>query len=403
MAGGKKGLRNSTPSHYGPDAAGRSALGQYVLGQYDLGQYDLGQYNWECRGYDEPLMLVKVAKLRMCVRVLAIAGAAMTALPAAVEALSIELKDVAADRVERQIAAAAGALPLPNTPNIADFNDRLKEKGVRLSSPIIIRVFKSESELEIWKEKDSAFVLFATYPICHWSGSLGPKLRDGDKQAPEGYYTVNRSQTRHQGRWPKSLNIGFPNILDQSLARTGSNILIHGGCSSVGCFAMTNPVMDEIQNLTEAALDGGEDHVPVQVYPFRLTDENMKANAASPWFDFWNNMKQGYDAFERVHKAVAVSVCEGRYSFEPVNRASDAGPLKACAPTMTGLQEQDKWLRDVPAPDMSRSAEALKPEAQPEAPLEGMKPEATKSEGTTFIPRLHYPLPLADAEANPPG
>ncbi len=317
-------------------------------------------------------------QLRGCVQVLAVAGAALTLMPTSAGALVIELKDVAADRVERQIAAAAGALPLPNTPNVADFNDRLRDKGVRLGSPIIIRIFKSESELEIWKEKDDAFVLFATYPICHWSGSVGPKMRDGDKQAPEGYYTVNRTQTRHQGRWPKSLNIGFPNILDQSLARSGSNILIHGGCSSVGCFAMTNPVMDEIQNLTETAIDSGEENVPVQVYPFRMTDDNMKANAASPWFDFWANMKEGYDAFEKTHKAIAVNVCEGRYSFEPVSRAADAGTLKACSPTMIGIQDQNRWLRDVPAP------------------------ESPKAEGT-FIPRLHLPLPLADAEVNPPG
>jgi murein L,D-transpeptidase YafK len=332
-------------------------------------------------------MTLEVARLRAFVKVLAIAGAALTVFSAAAQALSIELKDVAADRVERQIAAAAGALPLPNTPNVADFSERLKDKGVRLSSPIIIRIFKSESELEVWKEKGDTYVHFATYPICHWSGSVGPKMRDGDKQAPEGFYTVTRAQTRHQGRWPKSLNIGFPNILDQSLARTGSNILIHGGCSSVGCFAMTNPVMDEIQNLAEAALDGGQDHVPVQVYPFRLTDANMKANAASPWFDFWTNMKEGYDAFEKAHRPVAVSVCEGRYSFEPVSRASDAGSLKACAPTMSGLQEQDRWLRDVPEPEPPTA--------------EMLKPKVPQTEEDTFIPRFH--LPLADAESAPPG
>src|ERR1700709_1481267 len=97
------------------------------------------------------------------------------------EALSIELKDVAADRVERQRAAAAGALPLPGTPNVAVLQERLRDAGVTLAAPILIRIFKAESELEIWKQKDDAFVLFATYPICHWSGTIGPKLRDGDK------------------------------------------------------------------------------------------------------------------------------------------------------------------------------------------------------------------------------
>jgi murein L,D-transpeptidase YafK len=309
------------------------------------------------------------AQLRGYAQALALAGASSALVCGTAQALTIELKDVAADRVERQRAAAAGALPLPNTPNVAEFTDRLRAKDVKLSSPIVIRIFKSESELEIWKEKEGAYILFATYPICHWSGSVGPKMRDGDKQAPEGYYTVTRAQTRHYGRWPKSLNIGFPNILDQSQARTGDNILIHGGCSSVGCFAMTNPVMDEIQTLTESAIDGGQEYVPVQVYPFRMTDANMKANASSPWANFWSNMKEGYDIFEQFHKPVAVSVCDGRYHFERVDHANEAASLTACAPTLTGIHEQDEWLRDVPAPSSRRIDGNSTPKARPQPPL----------------------------------
>ena len=326
------------------------------------------KYGYEFRGCIESSMPLHASQFRRSVKVLARAGAALACISCAAQALVIELKDVAADRVERQRAAAAGALPLPNTPNVSEFNDRVKAKGVRLSSPVIIRVFKSESELEVWKEKDGAFLLFATYPICHWSGSVGPKLRDGDKQAPEGYYTVNRAQTHHQGRWPKSLNIGFPNILDQSQARTGSNILIHGGCSSVGCFAMTNPVMDEIHLLTESAIDGGQEHVPVQVYPFRMTDQNMQANASSPWMNFWANMKEGYDAFEKTHQSVAVSVCDGHYYFQQANRANEAGPLSACQPTLTGIHEQNDWLRDVPAPSMRKIEGNSQPGARPQLP-----------------------------------
>ncbi len=322
-------------------------------------------------------MTVNVAQVRVCIGALVSAAFAI-ALSAGASALTIELKDVAADRVERQRAAAAGALPLPNTPNIADFTQRLSQKSLDMSSAIVIRVFKSESELEVWKEKNGTFVLFAVYPICHWSGSVGPKLRDGDKQAPEGFYAVNRSQSRHVGRWPRSLNIGFPNILDQSQARTGSNILIHGGCSSVGCFAMTNPVMDEIHTLTEAALDGGQDWVPVQVFPFRMTDANMEANAGSPWADFWLNMKEGYDAFEKTRRAFAVSVCDGRYIFQDVDGPQNAGGIEACAPTLTGIREQDEWLREVPLPSSRR--------------IEGRS-----------TPRGSSPPPIADASESPPG
>ena len=317
-----------------------------------------------CRGLNKGLMrsemTYRVAQIWMCVHVLVAAGISLTALTAPASALTIELKDVAADRVERQRAAAAGALPLPGTPNVAELSDRLQEKGVTLSAPIMIRVLKSESELEVWKEKDGSFILFATYPICHWSGSVGPKMRNGDKQAPEGYYTVTRAQTRHIGRWPKSLNIGFPNILDQSQARTGDNILIHGGCSSVGCFAMTNPVMDEIHNLTTAAIDGGQEHVQVEVFPFRLTDENMKAHAGSPWENFWVNMKEGWDAFEQWRMPPIVSVCDGSYHFERADRANGSGGIEACSPTLAGIRDQDQWLRDVPAP--SANGEKIEPE-----------------------------------------
>jgi murein L,D-transpeptidase YafK len=268
------------------------------------------------------------------------------------QALTIELKDVAPDRVERQRAAATGALPLPGTPNVAVLQERLRDKGVALSSPILIRIFKAESELEIWKQKDRGdpFVLFATYPICHWSGTLGPKLRDGDRQAPEGFYTVSRMQARHVGRWPISIDLGYPNIMDQSQARTGGDILIHGGCSSVGCFAMTNPVSEEIHQLTLAAIDAGEDLVPVQVLPFRMTAENMIAQSASPWTPFWNNLKEGYDLFEKTHRPPVVGVCSGRYIFSETPPGALPGPLDACEPTLASIREQDDWLRNVPTP-----------------------------------------------------
>jgi murein L,D-transpeptidase YafK len=283
---------------------------------------------------------------------LAVLAAMTLAVACAQEAyaLSIELKDVAADRVERQRAAAAGALPLPGTPNVAVLQERLRDKGVTLASPILIRIFKSESELEIWKQRGDAYVLFATYPICHWSGTIGPKLRNGDKQAPEGYYTITRGQARHVGRWPRSLDIGFPNILDQSQARTGSDILIHGGCSSIGCFAMTNPVSDEIHQLTLSAIEAGEDMVPVHILPFRMTDQNMAAQNKSPWIAFWNNLREGYDLFERTKRAPSVSVCSGRYIFRDVRPGEAAGPLEACGPTLMAIREQDEWLKGVPRP-----------------------------------------------------
>lgn len=282
-------------------------------------------------------------------------------------ALSIELKDVAADRIERQRAAAEGALPLPGTPNIAMLDERLKEKGVTLADPILIRIFKTESELEIWKLKGGAFTLFATYPICHWSGTTGPKLRSGDKQAPEGFYTLTRAQIYRLGRWPKSLNIGFPNFYDQSQARTGSDILIHGGCSSVGCFAMTNPVMDEIHLLTASALENGEDNIPVHIFPFRMTDDAMRTHTNSPWTAFWVDLKVGFDAFEASKRAPHVSVCDGRYRFEDGERPATAGPITACNGQYAMMQQQNHWLNNVPPPAPSKVAASADPAASAKA------------------------------------
>lgn len=255
------------------------------------------------------------------------------------EAVSIELKDVAADRIERQRAAAEGNLPLPGTPDLSRLEERLAEKGVKLGAPILLRAFKSESEFEVWIRKDDSFILFATYPVCHWSGTLGPKLQEGDKQTPEGFYTVTRRQIRHVGRWPRSLNLGFPNPYDQALARTGSHILVHGGCSSVGCFAMTNSVIEEIYQITEEAISEGQPYVPVHVYPFRMSEENLASQKDSPWYGFWANLKEGYDAFERTRRPPRVSTCEGRYSFTDVapEEGADPGPLAVCGETLAAL------------------------------------------------------------------
>jgi hypothetical protein len=157
------------------------------------------------------------------------------------------------------------------------------------------------------------FELFATYPICFWSGKLGPKQREGDRQAPEGFYSVGLEQLHLKGRQPRSLHLGFPNALDRAHARTGSHILVHGGCQSIGCYAMTNPVMEEIFALSEQALHQGQDRIPVHAFPFRMTEDNLKGSADHPWYEFWLNLKEAYDAFERTRIPPRVGVCDKKY------------------------------------------------------------------------------------------
>lgn len=233
-----------------------------------------------------------------------------------VKAVSIELRGVAPDRIERQRVEALGKLPIDNTPDLGLLRQRLAAAGLKKGAAMFLRIFKQSSELEVWLKNGERYSLFATYPICQWSGTLGPKLREGDKQTPEGFYTVTRSQLRRRGRWPRSINLGFPNAFDRSLTRTGSYILVHGGCSSVGCFAMTNPVIHEIHLLARAATRKGQRYIPVHLLPFRMTDENLTRHADSKWSAFWNNLREGYDAFEQTRIPPKVTVCNGRYMIE---------------------------------------------------------------------------------------
>jgi murein L,D-transpeptidase YafK len=225
-------------------------------------------------------------------------------------------------------------LPLPGTPDPATLNYRLALAGLKLGSPLLIRIFKAESALEIWMEKDGTYVPFASYPICYWSGTLGPKLREGDRQAPEGFYTITIHQLHDGRRWTRSLEVGFPNVYDEANERSGSNILIHGGCNSVGCFFFNDTATTEIYTLVSEALSTGVVWVPVHVFPFKMTDANFAARAADKWSGFWITLKQGYDSFERTRLPPRVSVCEKAYSIEDrvPGAGSEAGPVAFCEP-----------------------------------------------------------------------
>jgi len=161
--------------------------------------------------------------------------------------------------------------------------------------------------------KGERFELFASYPICSWSGTLGPKEYEGDRQAPEGFYTVDLKQLAASGRHPHAIDVGYPNVFDRSLGRTGSHILLHGGCRSLGCFAMTNPIMDQLYALADQALRAGQDYIQVHIFPFRMTEAKLQQHANSRWFAFWSNLRQGYDLFEAARMAPVVHACQGSY------------------------------------------------------------------------------------------
>jgi len=208
-------------------------------------------------------------------------------------------------------------LALPGTPDLAGLDSRLAAHGLSLGSPVLIRIYKREFELELWMARDGRFMRFATYPICRWSGWLGPKLRAGDRQAPEGFYAITASQMNPNSRWHRSFNLGFPNAYDAAHGRTGSALMVHGGCSSAGCYAMTNAVIDEIWRLTTAALAGKQKSFQVQVFPFRMSEDNIALHKDSPHLSFWRQLKQGADIFEASWVPPIVEVCQGVYRFRP--------------------------------------------------------------------------------------
>ncbi len=236
--------------------------------------------------------------------------------------------------VDRKVRLRLG-MPLRGTPDLSSFKERLAEKGLKAGGAVFIRIFKRESELELWIRKGGQFTLFATYPICRWSGRLGPKLKEGDRQSPEGFYTVAQNQLNPNSRWHRSFNLGFPNRLDRAHGRTGSFLMVHGGCGSIGCYAMTNPVIDEIWRLVTAALRNGQPRFHVHVFPFRMTGWNMTLYGHGEWNGFWRDLKKGHDLFEKTHRPPEVSVCGSRYAVSEGKPGSAGGhPISDnCAPT----------------------------------------------------------------------
>jgi len=167
---------------------------------------------------------------------------------------------------------------------VAEIETRNMEK----ESPILVRIFKEEAELEVWKEdKNGRFALLRTYPICRWSGELGPKIKEGDRQAPEGFYTITPGLMNPNSNYYLAINMGFPNAYDRANGRSGAFLMIHGDCSSRGCYAMTDEQIAEIYALARESFFGGQKSFQIQAYPFRMTPLNMAKHRDSPSMAFW--------------------------------------------------------------------------------------------------------------------
>jgi murein L,D-transpeptidase YafK len=248
--------------------------------------------------------------------------ASMIALSACSSSDTLEIINVA-NKVEQ---------PLP-----AKIQSRMKALGMAPTSPIMMRIFKEEGVLEVWKANaQNRYQLIADYKICAWSGRLGPKRKEGDRQAPEGFYDITPAQMNPRSQYYLSFDMGFPNRYDRAHGSTGANLMVHGACSSAGCYSMTDAQVLQIYAFARDAFRGGQESFQVQAFPFRMTAENMARHRFSPNYDFWTMIKVGYDHFELTHRPPVVAICDKKYVFNQVAPENEKfNPAGACPPTQT--------------------------------------------------------------------
>lgn len=276
----------------------------------------------------------------------------------------------------------------------------IEQKNMAKELPILVRIFKEESELEVWKQDRSGqMALLKSYPICRWSGELGPKIREGDRQAPEGFYTITPGQMNPNSSLYLSFNLGYPNAYDRAHGRTGTHLMVHGDCSSSGCYAMTDEQITEVYALARESFFGGQRSFQVQAYPFRMTPKNMARHRANPNMLFWRILKEGYDHFEVTRMEPKVDVCEKRYVFNaraPANASSALtfNPAGRC-PTYEIPQEIASAVLAKQQQDEAKIAELVKSGISP-APIR------TNSDGgmhSVFLAKLR-PGGVRDGDGN---
>jgi murein L,D-transpeptidase YafK len=288
-------------------------------------------------------------------------------------------------------------------------------KGMQASDPILIRAYKKESEMEVWKRgRDGRYALLKTFPICRWSGQLGPKVAQGDRQAPEGFYSVTANQMNPNSAYYLSFDTGFPNAYDRSHGRTGAALMVHGSCSSAGCYAMTDEAIAEIYAIAREALGGGQRAFQFQAYPFRMTAENMAKYRQDRNIAFWRNLKEGSDRFEATGEEPQVAVANGRYRFN----VSAEGEALAARRTAEDERRIAALVGSTPAVRTAYSDGGSHPSFQGLLSgdrLDVRRPEALASAGqdvpvaataptrtAAAIPNAPSRLPLAETPAKPP-
>ena len=226
------------------------------------------------------------------------------------------------------------------------------------SAPTIIRTYKKEAEFEIWKMKSNGeYALLKTYPMCRWSGQLGPKKREGDMQVPEGFYTIAPGQMNPNSHYYLSFNVGYPNAYDRAYGRSGGNVMVHGVCSSAGCFSMTDEQVADIYAIARESFAGGQREIQLQSYPFHMTAENLAKFRLDPNIDFWKDLKNGSDHFEVAKAEPSVLVCGKRYVFGATAK-DDVSATQPC-PALTRDESVEALVAEKEQKDDAKVAELV--------------------------------------------
>jgi murein L,D-transpeptidase YafK len=271
------------------------------------------------------------------------------------------------------LAACSGIKPGNARVSLEELEGAVQKLAAMGSSPaeaMMVRIFKESSELEVWKRvSDGSFKLFKTYEICAWSGVLGPKIKEGDRQAPEGFYTITPGLMNPNSNYFLAFNTGFPNKFDRIHGRTGSDLMVHGDCSSRGCYSMTDESIAEIYALARESFAGGNESFQLQIFPFRMTAQNLAKHASDPNMSFWQDIKEGHDRFELTKRPPVWDVCEKEYVFDVAGNLEAAGACPAEARILTAaLSEKQaadqaamaKAVADMEAAEARQAEEARK-------------------------------------------
>lgn len=263
-----------------------------------------------------------------------------------VSLLAASLAGCNVETVQRTPARASAPVPQATLALMA-------EKQTDRNAPILIRAYKKEAEIEIWKQnRKGDYVLLKSYPVCRWSGQLGPKRKEGDRQVPEGFYTVSASQMNPFSSYWLAFNVGYPNPLEKSMGRSGGDIMVHGTCSSRGCFAMTDAQIEEIYAVMREAFNAGQKSVQFQSFPFHMTAENLAKFRHDPNMPYWKNLKEGSDHFEVTKQEPKINYCGQRYVFnaESNGRFDPSAPCPAYqVPADVAEAVRDKQKNDAVA------------------------------------------------------